>query len=206
MRGVVALESYRSQCLVVGEDLGTVPYGFRERMADAGALSYKVFYFERESDGSFKKPERFPSQSLITATTHDLPTLTGYWQGRDLDWRDKLNFYRTPEERPQARADRTHDKQRIVRALSDLGLLPAGVTGQSDIGAPLIAAIYAALARSPAMLLMVQAEDLIGDVEQANLPGTFNEHPNWRRRLSVPVEQLAEHLEEIAAAVRRERG
>ena len=86
--------------------------------------------------------------------------------------------------------DYAWDKQRIVHSLTDLGLLPPGVTATSDMTAPLVAAIYAALARSPSMLLMVQAEDLIGDVEQANLPGTFNEHPNWRRRLSVPVEQL----------------
>ena len=205
MRGVVALESYRSQCLVVGEDLGTVPYGFRERMNDAGALSYKVYYFERETDGAFKRPERFPAQALVTATTHDLPTLTGYWRGRDLDWRDKLNFYRTPEERPQAREDRERDKQRILRSLSELGLLPAGVTPDSEITPRLIAAIYAALARSPSMLLMVQAEDLIGDVEQANLPGTFDQHPNWRRRLSVAVEQIADRMDEIAGAVRRER-
>jgi 4-alpha-glucanotransferase len=204
MRGVVALESYRSQCLVIGEDLGTVPYGFRERMADAGALSYKVYYFERDRDGAFQRPERFAPQALITATTHDLPTLAGYWRGRDLDWRDKLNFYRTPEERPQARTDRDHDKRRIVRSLADLGLLPPGVTAASDMTPQLVAAIYAALARSPSMLLMVQAEDLIGDVEQANLPGTFNEHPNWRRRLSVPVEQLADRMEAIAVAVNRE--
>ena len=114
-------------------------------------------------------------------------------------------LFRSPEERPQARADRDRDKQRIVHFLTDLGLLPPGVTATSDMTAPLVAAIYAALARSPSMLLMVQAEDLIGDVEQANLPGTFNEHPNWRRRLSVPVEQLADRMEAIAKAVRSER-
>ena len=114
-------------------------------------------------------------------------------------------LFRSPEERPQARADRDRDKQRIVHSLTDLGLLPPGVTATSDMTAPLVAAIYAALARSPSMLLMVQAEDLIGDVEQANLPGTFNEHPNWRRRLSVPVEQLADRMEAIAKAVRSER-
>ncbi len=84
-------------------------------------------------------------------------------------------------------------------------MLPPGVAADGEISPRLIAAIYAALARSPSMLLMVQAEDLIGDVEQANLPGTFDQNSNWRRRLSVAVEQIAERMDEIATAIKRER-
>jgi 4-alpha-glucanotransferase len=208
MRGVIALESVRNRCMVIGEDLGTVPPGFRERMADAAALSYKVFYFEREHGGRLVKPERLPRQALVTATTHDLPTLGGYWQGRDLDWRDKLNFYRKLEERPAAREERARDRGRMVEALIELGLLPHGTPADRDMPAGFFAAVYASLARSACVLLMVAAEDLVGEIEQPNLPGTFDAHPNWRRKLAVALDDLGSdpRVAAISAAIRRERG
>ncbi|NDF00990.1 MAG: SDR family NAD(P)-dependent oxidoreductase, partial [Verrucomicrobia bacterium] len=90
---VVALESQRAQCMVVGEDLGTVAPGFREAMADAGALSYRVLYFERGWSNEVLRPQHFPRQALVTATTHDLPTLVGWWRGRDLEWRERLKLF-----------------------------------------------------------------------------------------------------------------
>ena len=208
MRGVIALESVRNRCMVIGEDLGTVPNGFRERMADAAALSYKVYFFEREHGGRPIRPEKLPRQALVTATTHDLPTLAGYWNGRDLDWRDRLNFYRKPEDRPAARHERAQDRGRLVEALVELGLVPRGTPADRDLPTNFFAAVYASLARSPSILMMVAAEDLVGEVEQPNLPGTFNEHPNWRRKLGATLEELRSdpRMAAISAAIRRERG
>ncbi len=207
-RGVVALESVRNKCLVVGEDLGTMPPGFQQRMAESGALSYRVYYFEREDGGRFLRPEKFPRQALVTATTHDLSTLMGYWHGRDLDWRDKLNFYGKPEDKPAAREERRQDRWRMIDALVEQGLLPHGTRADGELPEGLLASVYAALARAPSMLLMVAAEDLVGDVEQPNLPGTYQEHPNWRRRLSIAIEELRNdpRMQAITAAIRRQRG
>lgn len=201
---VVALESQRAQCMVVGEDLGTVAPGFREAMADAGALSYRVLYFERGWSDEVLRPQHFPRQALVTATTHDLPTLVGWWRGRDLEWRERLKLFADESDKHSAWAIRQADKRLLVDALVEQGLLPSHSPREGSVPPEgFVGAVYAYLARTPSMLVMATAEDVLGDSEQPNLPGTVDEHPNWRRKLPGPIEVLVRELGPLARLLAR---
>jgi 4-alpha-glucanotransferase len=193
--GILALESQRNRCVVIGEDLGTVPEGFRERMSEAGVLSYRVLYFEKQDD-RFKRPEEYPTLALACASTHDLPTLRGFMEGNDLALRFRHGLYRTEEERREENDTRAHDRWLLLRALDEEGLLPKGMNPDrlEDMARlpALIEAVHLYLARSRACLFMAQIDDLVGEVEQVNLPGTVFERPNWRRKLSRNLDYLAE--------------
>ena len=190
---LVALESRRARCVVIGEDLGTVPEGFRPAMARAGILSCRVFYFERDHDGNFLPPEAYPENALVTATTHDLATLKGFWEGVDLRWRIQLGLYPTPDMRHHEVTSRDHDRWRLLHALDRAGALPDALHprhGLPRLDEELVAAVYRFLARSPSRILMAQIEDLLLEAEQPNLPGTTDQHPNWRRRLTLSLDQI----------------
>ncbi len=180
MMAVLRLESHRHQCLVIGEDLGTVPEGFSEALNAAGILSTRVFYFERNTGGDFKAPEAYPADALLTVGTHDLPTLAAYWRGADIALRSRLDLWSAPTQAADEAAHRTADRQRLA-ALLDID--PASET-------PPTHALYARLNAAPAKLFMVQIEDIIGQVEQVNVPGTWHEYPNWRVRLSETLERI----------------
>ena len=195
---LVALESQRQGCAVVGEDLGTVPEGFRETMRAANLLSYRIMIFERQLGGGFVPPAEYPPLAAAAAATHDLATLNGFWLGRDIAWRQRLGLYPDPRAEEAEAAERRHGKQMLLEALVDEGLLAREDLGQflSEAGEPtympdLGDAIHNCLARSRARLLLVQLEDVVGESEQANLPGTTDGHPNWRRRLSCTLEEIA---------------
>lgn len=210
LRRLLALESRRNRCVAIGEDLGTVPDGFRAAMADSGALSYRVLSFERVEGGLFARPATYPDQAVVTAATHDLPTVAGFWSGRDLAWRRDLALYPSPEMAERDAADRRRDRRRLIDALIDAGVWPAEPPTDADAqpcDAALLAAIHRFLARTPSQILMVQMEDLAGLVEQANLPSTLDEHPNWRRRLPAPTEELlaGETAQAVLAALAEER-
>ena len=203
MLAVIALESHRQRCLVIGEDLGTVPEGFRARLAQENILTYKLFYFERGKDGAFTPPEAYPRDALVAATTHDLPSTRGLLEGRDLDWRERLDLFPDEASREAARAERAEALERLIAALRAAGLLAEDPPGEEAI----VIALHAYLARTPTRLMAIQAEDLAGAREQPNLPGTTDEHPNWRRKLPVTLEQLFETplARDILAAVRKRR-
>lgn len=210
--GLVAQESQRNQCLVIGEDLGTVPEGFRERLFAAGVLSYHPLMFERYPDGQFRLPADMPRQALVAASTHDLPTLAGFWRGIDLAVRTRLMLFPSDELRQRMITERDWDRGRLLWALEREDLLPSGVSKNPaalpELPISVIAAIHAYLARSPAMLLVVQPEDLFGLTEQINVPGTLeDQHPNWQRKLPVPIEDwtLNEGLMRCVAGLRAER-
>jgi len=194
MLGIVALESQRNRCLIIGEDLGTVPDAVRIALKDAGVLSYDVFYFERRASGDFKPPDEYDAQAIAVATTHDLPTLAGWWLARDLALRETLGLFPNAEARNGQFAARAQDRARLLRALADAGLLPEGIgSDPADVPAmtsELALAIHRYLARTPAKLVVVQLEDIIGALDQTNLPGTTTQHPNWRRKLGLSLEQL----------------
>jgi len=211
--GILALESQRNRCLIVGEDLGTVPGEVRVALYEMGVLSYRLFYFEREHGSALPSPESYAEHALLAASTHDLPTLAGYWSGRDLEWRQRLRLY--PDEAMQHAqlADREADRRRILRALQAHGLLPEGFSPDADappgFDARLAAAIHRYLARGPSRIVLAQAEDLSGELEQANVPGTIDQHPNWRRKLGLDLEEwfaADAPPRRIAAAMRAERG
>jgi 4-alpha-glucanotransferase len=205
---ILALESTRAQTLVIGEDLGTVPDYVREQLARYKILSYRVFYFERNWDGSCKPPSAYPDQSLAVVTTHDLPTLTGYWIGEDIRLRARLGMYVNEQAVQQALEERARDKNRILAALQGEGVLPPGVGDQQEyvpaMTPDLCRAIHVYLAKSPAWVVMANLDDVIGEVTQMNLPGTVDAYPNWSRKLSLSLEDLQqdERVQSLAAAVR----
>jgi glycogen operon protein len=174
--GELALESLRAGCLVIGEDLGTVPNGFREKMAAGNMLSYRVLFFERHGD-DFAPPSAYPRKALACASTHDLPTLTGWRLGADIEEKAALGLI-SSEATNAERLRRRDDEARLLKALAAEGLKP------DDSDPALIAAIHAYIAKTAAALVLFQIDDLLGETTGVNLPGTDRERPNWRRKLS----------------------
>ncbi|MBD5653757.1 MAG: 4-alpha-glucanotransferase, partial [Candidatus Eremiobacteraeota bacterium] len=185
-------ESLRARCTIVGEDLGTVPDGFRDRMAREAIFSYRLLLFERGADGRFISPAAYPEYALATATTHDLPTLPGWSIGRDIDARSRIGLI-FEDGAADAHATRRVDVSLLLEALLEHGALDrdgfealhrtidARVPDAAAYD-PLTRAAYRYLALSPARLVLVQLDDATGEFEQVNLPGTFVEYPNWRRK------------------------
>lgn len=189
LRGVVALESVRARCLVIGEDLGTVPEGFREALSAVGALSYRVLPFERDQ-GGFRPPSAYPHKAWACVATHDLPPLAGWWEGVDIAERLNLGLIK-PAEAEEARAARARDKGELIDALTEAELCKE-IDPTCPLDAELAAAIHAFIAQSAAALAIAQVEDLVGERVAVNLPGTDRERPNWRLRLGVPLETVFE--------------
>ncbi len=184
--GILALESHLHKTLIIGEDLGTVPPWVRAKLAEWGILSSKIFYFERKENGEPIPPERYPEMSLAATNTHDMPTLKGFWQLRDIEWREKLKLYPRVEIAKEERKKREVQKMTILKALEAKGLLPS--EDGSEIA--LLKAIITWLALTPCKLLILNIWDLLGEVEQQNLPGTLEEHPNWCRKLSRELAEI----------------
>ncbi|MFY9326934.1 MAG: malto-oligosyltrehalose synthase [Georgfuchsia sp.] len=211
--GILALESQRNRCLVIGEDLGTVPEGFRHRLAQADILSYHPFFFERSADGGFKPPADYPRQALAAISTHDLPTLHGFWKGNDLDTRARLKLFPSEEQRNSLVVERSQDRARLLMALEREELLPEGESvhpvSVPEMSPPFVTAIHAYLARTRSQIVVIQPDDVFGVVEQANLPGSQDDqHPNWRQRLPVELDDWS-HDERFAAVcevLHHERG
>lgn len=203
MIGVVALESHRNRCLVIGEDLGTLPEGFQVAMRSAGLLSYCLLYFERDWSGRFKSPGEYPADALVSINTHDLPTLWGYWSGHDVEVKAELGLIPGADGADGLRRSRADERAGLIGALAQEGLL-AHDHPADDVP---LEAILRFMARTPCRMLMVGAEDLLGVREQANVPGTIDQHPNWRRRLPVDVATIAQDARVKAAteALRAER-
>ena len=174
--GLLARESRRNRCMVVGEDLGTVTPELRRALNEAGVLSYRPLVFEKDAKGEFVPPGAYPREALVCLSTHDLPTWRGFWAANDIELREQLHLTVDPL---KERERREADKEALERALAREGF---------DTSAP---SAHAFLARTPAKILVVQPEDVFELVEQANLPGTIDEHPNWRRRLPVALERWA---------------
>ena len=210
--GIVALESHRNRCLVIGEDLGTVPDEVRIALKAAGVLSYRVAYFEKDNAGVFKPPAAYPRQAVVAISTHDLPTLAGFWAERDLEERAEHNLFPSDEARQQLTCTRMQDRHRMLFALDKEQLLPDSLSYDSSSLPPMSSALaqtlHVYMARSPAQLMMVQLEDVLGQREQANLPGTTDQRPNWRYKLTLDLEDLVrdDRMINIASALSRERG
>lgn len=208
---ILALESVRAKALVIGEDLGTVPDWVRDRLSTAGVLSYRVFYFERTGSGALKPPGSYPAQSLAVVTTHDLPTLSGYWEGTDIETRAKLGLFPSDQARTAMLAERQIEKAWILAALKSEGLLPPTVPEDPAqtpaMTTELAEAVHQYLARTPAWMVLANVEDVIGTRAQANLPGTVDQHPNWCRKLSVSLANLMAdaRFERLAAQLRSAR-
>ena len=195
--GLLALESQRNQTVVVGEDLGTVPEGFRERMHEKNILGCAILYFERARDGGFKGPRDYRTQAAVSAATHDLPTLAGFWEGRDIEERRRIGIY-DDAEADAALAERRRDCARLLDALRNAGLNAGDAA--DEMTPALRDAVHAFLASSSAQLFLAQLDDLAGEKEQINMPGTTTQYANWRRKLSRTLEggSLSETLRELS--------
>jgi len=209
---ILALESQRNQCMVIGEDLGTVPDEIRAALQPLGVLSYRLFYFERSPDGSFLPPAQFPPQALVAITTHDLPPLYGYWAGVDIERRVELELFPSEAARSQQIVARAQERAQLLLALEREQLLPAGLR-PDPVAVPkmtdeLMVALHTYLARSAAELMLVQPEDIFGQCEQANLPGTVDQHPNWRRKLALNIDAWRDdrRIQALTQVLRAERG
>lgn len=174
MLAVVAQESNAARCVVIGEDLGTVPDGFRERLADWNVWCYRVMLFERWGDGTFKASREYPEQALVSFSTHDLPTFHGWLSMKDIATKHSIGL--DPGEKE-------HDRARSHRALRDALAYEVPTVQHSSA-----LEIARFLARTPSRLLVIAVEDVFDVTEQINIPGTIDEHPNWRRRLPVDLE------------------
>lgn len=188
--GILALESHRNRCMVVGEDLGTVPDGFRERMADASILSYRVLFFEQNAkSGAFRKPKDYPRLAVAVASNHDLPTVPAWWEGHDIELRARLKLYPDAQEAEFQTGLRQRDREQLRRALESQGLLKKGTEPEPEEWVRLV---YGYLARSNSFAVLVQLEDIAGEIDSVNVPGSTDQYPNWRRKLAVPLEELLE--------------
>jgi 4-alpha-glucanotransferase len=177
-----ALESAAHDCVVIGEDLGTVPPGFREQMNGWGIWSYQVMMFERDDAGKFREPDHYSANALITFNTHDLCTYAGWRSFSDLKLKRSLGIDpgESDDERWQA-----------LGALDEV-LQAYGIEGRTFY------AVVSFLARTKSRLLAISLEDLLGIIDQPNIPGTVNEHPNWRQRTPVAIDQIASAIDVAA--------
>ncbi|MEP7180640.1 MAG: glycogen debranching protein GlgX [Betaproteobacteria bacterium] len=187
--GALALESVRARCLVVGEDLGTVPEGFREQLAAADVLSYRVLWFERDG-AAFRPPSAYPAKAAACITTHDLPTIAGWWSGADIDENAALGRATDDDDA------RERDARRVDRSALSAALVAAGVADSAAVDpdrahdAGVTAAIHRYAGATPAALVLVQADDLAGETTALNLPDTDRERANWRRKVGVDADAL----------------
>ncbi len=189
---ILALESVRNDCVIIGEDLGTVEDEVRETLARFGILSYRLLIFEQNAAG-FKLPAEYPAQALVSTSTHDLPTIAGFWTGEDIAARlaagivDAAGFHTQKQ-------DRIRDKQRLLDALFRVNLLPENYERNAGLIPVLTPELHSAvlgfLASTPSALWLVNQEDMTGETLQQNLPGTTAEYPNWSRKMKWSVEDL----------------
>ncbi len=191
LMALLALESQRNHCIVIGEDLGTVPEAMTEAMEHYRLYHYKVLIFEQRPDGSFKRPDEYVQHSMAVVTTHDLPTLRGWWDGSDVTLRAGLDLYPTDELRQQAQDARVRDRVSLLRALVAAGLWH---WNEGDplppYSAALSRAVHAFIGLSSANIALLQIEDLIGMTDPVNVPGTDTEHANWQRKVSASLADI----------------
>lgn len=194
--GILALESQRNQAVIIGEDLGTVPDGIRELLAQYNVYSYRVFFFETAADGGYISPKHYPVQAMATLTTHDLPTLIGFWHCEDLRLGKELGLYKDEAQLQGLYAQRHANKQRILDSLHGHHSLPGDYSRSAEnlgMDQTLNYAMQRHLAATSSQLLCLQLEDALQMTQPVNIPGTSNEYPNWRRKLSEPIEQWSQN-------------
>lgn len=208
---ILALESHRQRTLIIGEDLGTVAPYIREELARSRIMSTRLFYFERQTDGSFTPPAAYPEWALAAITTHDLPTLQGFWQGRDIALREQLHLFPDAAAAAKAREERQQAKRAMLQLLVEMGLVPAAdlpaLLQEPDLPSAVKYGIISLMLQTPCRLFLLSLEDMFSWPEQQNLPGTKDEYPNWRLKLPLEVEELPqeEAPRQVAELARRQR-
>jgi 4-alpha-glucanotransferase len=185
---LLALESQRHTAIVVGEDLGTVPAGFRDALETAGLHGMRVLWFER-NDHAFNSPETWDHTAVAMTSTHDLPTVAGWWHGSDITTRAESGRLGVGVQEAEVSAERTDDRGALWHAISQSGAAVGDAPSPNDTE-PVVDAALAFVAATPSPLCLPPIEDLLGIEEQPNLPGTIDQHPNWRRRLAAEAGTL----------------
>jgi 4-alpha-glucanotransferase len=203
---LIALESMRHRAVIVGEDLGTVPPGFSQNLADAGVLGMQVLWFQRDH-GFFIEPSRWSGTAMATTTTHDVPPIASWWRGHDIDWLAQLDMLPEGSTKELQLAERNHDRQALWSALNYAGVCSGEMPAEENLQT-VVDAVITFVAKTPAPLAIIPLEDLFGIDQQLNIPGTTDEHPNWRRRLSASAETLLEEpaVKNRLQILNRERG
>ena len=192
---LVRLESHRHRAIILGEDLGTLPHGFHERLRGAGVAGMKVLWFERDGAG-FTAPRDWPRQDVAMTCTHDLPTVAGWWAGRDIDWSRRLG-----RDTRQSEAARPAERAALWQALSPSDAGPPAPEAADSI----CDAVCDHIATAGCALVLLPVEDALALQEQPNLPTTVDEHPNWQRRLPLAVDAMLEQPR-VAARLARLAG
>ncbi|MBM3747656.1 MAG: 4-alpha-glucanotransferase, partial [Acidobacteria bacterium] len=191
---ILALESVRHRVAIIGEDLGTVTAEIRRTLDQFGIIGYQVPYFEKQPSGEFRAPSQYRPSALVSSSTHDLPTLAGYWVGRDIEARRAAGLL--PDEASYERqlSDRAADKQQLLTLLLRLGLLPEGFPRRADQAPELTGELHNAvvglMALTPCRLMALNQEDLFKETEQQNLPASTWQYPNWQRKMKYSLEAL----------------
>ena len=192
MFAILALESRRNRCVIIGEDLGTVPDEARHLLNRYQVFSYKVMYFSKGWNG-FQLPEEYPEQAITVISTHDVAPLAGYWTGKDLDTMFKLGTLPDAAAFQTALDEREHDKADLLDKLKETGCLSVDVQMPAKADETLLAALhkYGALSRSK--LYAVQLENLLGVIDNLNVPGVPDGYPNWAKKMPVSLEDFLQH-------------
>ena len=192
---MIAEESQAQNCIVFGEDLGTVPDDFRDRMAHYDLMGCNITLIERDSEGRLLPRDNLRELSITALSNHDFPTITGFWEGEDFRWREELGIGNNPETLARAKQQRENDKSALLGLIGvkDTGAMTSDIMGQ----------FQAYFAASNVMAFAVQLDDLMMTPLQANVPGTTDEQPNWRRRAKLTLEEIAidDDISDICRAI-----
>lgn len=190
--GIIALESVRHKCLIICEDLGTIPQDLRDALRQCGALSYKMFFDERASDGGFISPYDYQHTAMAALTTHDMPTLKGWWNNLDLINGVKMGIY-TEQQRIDLTRERDQAKQRMFDSMRYFGSLDSSIpylASETPFSMELVKDMQVHLCKTSCMMYSSQLEDWIGVEKPVNVPGTMREYPNWRRKLTKNLDEI----------------
>lgn len=216
LTAILCLESNRSKCLLIGEDLGTVPEGFREYMAEHGLLSYKVFFRQKEKDGSFIEPKKYMYMSLAQSSTHDQATSCGFWSNEDIEVFKSCGLYVNYEQYQSNLLGRRKDRENMIRAFEKEGILSEEMRKEMEKSAAtgeiipegIEEAVNAYGARTNSALYLVRLCDIYAQKKLDNAPGTIDEYANWRLKLSHTIERIKEGVEfrKTLETIRKNRG
>ncbi len=189
MLRILSLESHRARAVVIGEDLGTVPEGLRSKLEERDVLGMRILWFEREQGHGYIPPERWQRQAVAMTGTHDLATVAGWWSGRDIDWAWQLGRESLESSEAADHETREEERAQLWCAMQSSGSTE-GDPPPPDEPRRAVDAATAHIAATPSALALYPMEDIVGLREQPNLPGTVDEHPNWRRRMPEPTGAL----------------